>query len=135
MTKIALFVGILACALVGAGDAQAKTYELRLDPSGAPMCFALDGDKAPLDHCQAGVLLELDPSGAPMCFTASGDKAPLTDCKAASAVYVSQRDPSGAPMCFTAAGDKAPLSQCEAEIRAASLSRSPWIAGIVSLIR
>lgn len=79
MKTTALLIGLF----VFSGPVMAETYQVRTDPSGAPMCFTASGEKAPLDRCQRFVR-QLDPSGAPMCFTESGDKAPLDRCPSAT---------------------------------------------------
>ena len=108
---ISFLVG--AAFLSFAGVAQADVVELRLDPSGAPACFTLDGKKAPISSCYVATR---DPSGASMCFTNSGQKAPLALCQHEAPVsHVVRADPSGAPMCFTADGQKAPLSACNVQ--------------------
>ena len=122
-------IGAVVAVVIGwsaiSTHARADELELRLDPSGAPMCFTSSGEKAPLARCNAWVtatyLTSRDPSGAPMCFTASGEKALLARCQVVvTASYVATLDPSGAPMCFTEAGDKAPLARCQPSTQAAS---------------
>jgi hypothetical protein len=111
-------ITVLLAGLMGLSlSAHATGFDLRSDPSGAPMCFSASGDKAPLVRCQVPVtatyFTSFDPSGAPMCFASNGDKALLARCQVTvTASYVTALDPSGAPMCFTQSGEKAPLSRC-----------------------
>jgi hypothetical protein len=112
---LALVIGGIAT------QAHAGRFELRLDPSGAPMCFAADGQKAQLHDCDAQLSLtyvtRFDPSGSPMCFAYDGTQALLSHCRATLPVgYTTVLDPSGAPMCFSSAGDKALLTRCQPEI-------------------
>jgi hypothetical protein len=132
--KESALLAVLIGWTASAAPARAETYDLRLDPSGAPMCFTGAGERALLAHCQVPVtatyVSATDPSGAPMCFTSSGDKAPLSRCGVSvTAVYVTALDPSGAPMCFDEAGDKAPLAHCQSMVTLMSqLARSSTVA-------
>lgn len=69
---------------------EADSYQVRRDPSGAPMCFAADGTLAPLARCATKL-----PPGDGYAF------------------YEVIRDPSGAPMCSGPGGKLAPLSRCD----------------------
>lgn len=52
MKTTALLIGLF----VFSGPVMAETYQVRTDPSGAPMCFTESGDKAPLDRCPSATI-------------------------------------------------------------------------------
>jgi hypothetical protein len=82
--KTTVLLAIFGAMAAFSTPARAGNHELRFDPSGAPMCFTSDGEKALLARCQSGPRAQLatvlDPSGAPMCFTETEAKAPLRAC-------------------------------------------------------
>jgi hypothetical protein len=83
--KKALLLAVLG---ICGSSASAFAIQLRSDPSGAPMCFTDEGEKAPLAACwaQRTYTKMSDPSGAPMCFNEFGGKAPLLTCTTPSSL-------------------------------------------------
>ena len=50
---------VLGCIAMG-GIAHAESYRLETDPSGAKVCFGLDGERAPIEACEGGIRTVVD---------------------------------------------------------------------------